>query len=85
MGQLHIFIDFESIRIRIGNLTMTNHPIYLQGYEFLATGTGVEPTPKSERWHKVTTDVAVGQIWQIEFAAEEEGNWAFHCYKSHHT
>jgi hypothetical protein len=32
----------------------------------------------------VTTDVAVGQMRQIEFA-DEEGDWAFHCHKSHHT
>jgi FtsP/CotA-like multicopper oxidase with cupredoxin domain len=33
----------------------------------------------------VTTDVAVGQMRQIEFVADEEGDWAFHCHKSHHT
>jgi hypothetical protein len=29
--------------------------------------------------------VAVGQMRQIEFVADEEGDWAFHCHKSHHT
>jgi hypothetical protein len=33
----------------------------------------------------VTTDVAVGQMRQIEFIADEEGDWALHCHKSHHT
>jgi manganese oxidase len=33
----------------------------------------------------VTTDIAVGQMRQIEFVADEEGDWAFHCHKSHHT
>jgi hypothetical protein len=33
----------------------------------------------------VTTDIAVGQMRQIEFLADEEGDWAFHCHKSHHT
>ena len=33
----------------------------------------------------MTTDVAVGQMRQIEFLADEEGDWAFHCHKSHHT
>jgi hypothetical protein len=33
----------------------------------------------------VTADVAVGQMRQIEFVADEEGDWAFHCHKSHHT
>ena len=75
----------DRVRIRIGNLTMTNHPIHLHGHEFLVTGTDGGPTPKSTRWYEVTTDVAVGQMRQIEFLADEEGDWAFHCHKSHHT
>ena len=43
------------------------------------------PTPKSTRWYEVTTDIAVGQMRQLEFVADEEGDWAFHCHKSHHT
>jgi hypothetical protein len=75
----------DKVRIRVGNLTMTNHPIHLHGHEFLVTGTDGGPTPKSARWFEVTTDIAVGQIRQIEFLADEEGDWAFHCHKSHHT
>jgi manganese oxidase len=75
----------DKVRIRIGNLTMTNHPIHLHGHEFTVTGTDGGPTPKSARWPEVTTDIAVGQMRQIEFVADEEGDWAFHCHKSHHT
>jgi FtsP/CotA-like multicopper oxidase with cupredoxin domain len=75
----------DKVRIRIGNLTMTNHPIHLHGHEFQVTGTDGGPTPKSSRWHEVTTDIAVGQMRQIELVADELGDWAFHCHKSHHT
>jgi FtsP/CotA-like multicopper oxidase with cupredoxin domain len=75
----------DKVRIRIGNLSMTNHPMHLHGHEFLVTGTDGGPTPKSTRWYEVTTDVGVGQMRQIEFVADEEGDWAFHCHKSHHT
>jgi FtsP/CotA-like multicopper oxidase with cupredoxin domain len=75
----------DKVRIRIGNLTMTNHPIHLHGHEFVITGTDGGPTPRSTRWLEVTTDIAVGQMRQIEFLADEEGDWAFHCHKSHHT
>ncbi len=75
----------DKVRIRIGNLTMTSHPIHLHGHEFLVTGTDGGPTPKSTRLFEVTTNVAVGQMRQIEFIANEEGDWAFHCHKSHHT
>jgi manganese oxidase len=75
----------DKVRIRIGNLTMTNHPIHLHGHEFLITGTDGGATPKSSRWPEVTTDIAVGQMRQIEFVADEPGDWSFHCHKSHHT
>jgi hypothetical protein len=75
----------DKVRIRFGNLTMTNHPIHIHGHEFTVTGTDGGPTPKTGRWPEVTTDVAVGQMRQIEFVADEEGDWAFHCHKSHHT
>ena len=75
----------DKVRIRVGNLTMTNHPIHLHGHEFLVTGTDGGPTPKSARQYEVTADVAVGQMRQLDFLADEEGDWAFHCHKSHHT
>jgi manganese oxidase len=75
----------DRVRIRVGNLTMTNHPIHLHGHEFEVTGTDGGPVPKSARWPEVTTDVAVGQMRQIEFLADEPGDWALHCHKSHHT
>ncbi len=75
----------DRVRVRIGNLTMTNHPIHLHGHEFEVTGTDGGPTSPGSRWPEVTTDIAVGQMRQIEFLADEEGDWAFHCHKSHHT
>ena len=75
----------DRVRIRIGNLTMTNHPIHLHGHEFVVTGTDGGWTPPGSRWPEVTTDIAVGQMRAIEFDASDEGDWAFHCHKSHHT
>ena len=75
----------DRVRIRFGNLTMTNHPIHIHGHEFEVTGTDGGPTRPESRWPEVTTDVAVGQMRQIEFIADEEGDWAMHCHKSHHT
>ena len=75
----------DRVRMRIGNLTMTNHPIHVHGHEFEVTGTDGGPVPKTARWPEVTTDIGVGQMRQIEFIADEEGDWALHCHKSHHT
>jgi manganese oxidase len=75
----------DKVRIRIGNLSMTNHPMHLHGHEFVVTGTDGGPTPKSSRQYEVTADIAVGQMRQLEFVADAEGDWPFHCHKSHHT
>ena len=75
----------DRVRVRVGNLTMTNHPVHIHGIEFEVTGTDGGPVPKSARWPEVTTDVAVGQMRQLEFIADEPGDWAMHCHKSHHT
>jgi FtsP/CotA-like multicopper oxidase with cupredoxin domain len=75
----------DRVRLRVGNLTMTNHPIHLHGHEFQVTGTDGGPTPRSTRRYEVTEDVAVGQMKQLDFIADEEGDWAVHCHKSHHT
>jgi manganese oxidase len=74
----------DRVRVRIGNLTMTNHPIHMHGPHFEVTGTDGGWVPKSARWPEVTTDIAVGQMRAIEFDAIE-GDWAIHCHKSHHT
>ena len=75
----------DRVRVRVGNLTMTNHPIHLHGHDFEVTGTDGGWVPESARWPEVTIDVPVGAMRAIEFVADEPGDWAFHCHKSHHT
>ena len=74
----------ERVRVRIGNLSMWNHPIHMHGVQFLVTGSDGGRWPKSA-WRTETTEiVGVGQTRDIEFIAEP-GDWAFHCHMSHHT
>lgn len=74
----------DRVRVRVGNLTMTNHPIHMHGPHFTVTGTDGGWIPPAARWPEVTTDVAVGQMRAFEFDAIA-GDWAIHCHKSHHT
>nr|WP_145547871.1 copper oxidase [Variovorax boronicumulans] len=74
----------DRVRVRVGNLTMTNHPIHMHGPHFVVTGTDGGWVPPSARWPEVTTDIAVGQMRAFEFDAIA-GDWAIHCHKSHHT
>lgn len=69
----------DRVRIRCGNLSMTNHPIHLHGHEFEVSGTDGGWIPPTARWPEIPMDVAIGQMRAIEFDATEQGDWAFHC------
>ena len=75
----------DRVRVRMANLTMTNHPIHLHGYRFSVTCTDGGWVPESAQWPEVTIDVPVGAIRAFEVVAENPGDWALHCHKSHHT
>jgi len=74
----------ERVRIRIGNLSMWNHPMHLHGHQYWVTGSDGGRWPRSI-WRPESTEiVGVGQTRDIEFIANP-GDWAFHCHMSHHT
>lgn len=75
----------ERLRIRIGNLSMWNHPIHLHSNPFWVTGSDAGRWPKSQWRREVTEIIGVGQMRDIEFVATEPGDWALHCHMSHHT
>jgi FtsP/CotA-like multicopper oxidase with cupredoxin domain len=75
----------DRVRVRIGNLTMTNHPIHLHGHHFSVTGTDGGWVQESARWPETSVDVPVGAMRAVEFVADAPGDWALHCHKSHHT
>jgi FtsP/CotA-like multicopper oxidase with cupredoxin domain len=75
----------DRVRVRVGNLTMTNHPIHMHGYHFAVTCTDGGWVPESARWPETSIDLPVGAIRAYEFVADEPGDWALHCHKSHHT
>jgi FtsP/CotA-like multicopper oxidase with cupredoxin domain len=75
----------DRVRLRMGNLTMTNHPIHLHGHHFAVTCTDGGWVPESAQWSETTIDVPVGAMRAAEFVADAPGDWAFHCHKSHHT
>jgi FtsP/CotA-like multicopper oxidase with cupredoxin domain len=75
----------DRVRVRMGNLSMTAHPIHMHGYHFSVTCTDGGWVPESARWPETTIDVPVGAMRAFEFTADVPGDWAFHCHKSHHT
>ena len=75
----------ERVRFRIGNLSMYNHPIHLHGHRFWVTGSDGGRWPRSAWRPEVTEIIGVGQVRDIEFVADNPGDWALHCHMSHHT
>ena len=75
----------DRVRVTFGNLSMDSHPIHLHGYAFEEVATDGGPVPRSARSPETTVNVPVGATRTVEFVATEEGDWAFHCHKSHHT
>ena len=75
----------DRVRIRMGNLTMTNHPIHLHGHHFSVSCTDGGWVPESAQRPETTIDVPVGTIRAFDLLANNPGDWAFHCHKTHHA
>ncbi len=75
----------QRVRIRIANVSMDSHPIHLHGHYFKVTATDGGPIPLSAQWPETTVNVPPGTTRDIEFVADNPGDWALHCHKSHHT
>ena len=75
----------DRVRIRVANMSMHDHPIHIHGYTYTVTETEGGQVPKTAQFPEATVNVAVGAIRVMEFVADEPGDWALHCHKSHHT
>ena len=72
------------VRIRFVNLGMDHHPIHVHGHTFSVTGTEggrIQPTG----WTPGNTVlVGVAQARDVEFVANNPGDWMVHCHLPHH-
>jgi hypothetical protein len=64
---------------------MHNHPIHLHGHRFVVTGSDGGRWPRSLWRPEVTEIIGVGQTRDLEFVADNPGDWALHCHMAHHT
>ncbi|MGE0788843.1 MAG: multicopper oxidase family protein [Sandaracinaceae bacterium] len=75
----------ERVRIRFGNLgPMDHHPIHLHGYAWKIVATDGGEIAPSAQWPETTVLVPVGSTRDVEFVANEPGDWAMHCHMTHH-
>ncbi len=69
----------EVVRITLNNTTMMNHPMHLHGHFFRVLNGQGEYAPL-----KHTVDVPPMSRVTIEFEANEEKDWFFHCHVLYH-
>ena len=74
----------DRVRIRMVNLGMDHHPIHLHGHTFFVTGSEGGRQPKSTWAPGNTVLVGVAQARDIEFVANNPGDWMLHCHLPHH-
>lgn len=69
----------ERVRMILINRTMMHHPMHLHGHFFRVLNGQGDRSPL-----KHTVDVAPMATTVIEFAADEFGDWFFHCHLLYH-
>jgi FtsP/CotA-like multicopper oxidase with cupredoxin domain len=72
------------VRIRLANIGMDHHPIHLHGHTFYVTGTEAGRQPETLWGPANTVLVGVAQARDIEFVANNPGDWMIHCHLPHH-
>ncbi|PYV79144.1 MAG: copper oxidase [Acidobacteria bacterium] len=73
----------DRVRIRMINLGMDHHPIHLHGHTFVVTGSEGGRQPKTTWAPGNTVLVGVAQARDIEFVANNPGDWMLHCHLPH--
>jgi hypothetical protein len=74
----------DRVRIRMINLGMDHHPIHLHGHTFYTTGTEGGRIPEVAWIPGNTVLVGVAQSRDVEFVANNPGDWMLHCHLPHH-
>lgn len=75
----------ERVRLRFINFsTLHQHPMHLHGHTFWITGTEAGRIPESAWIPSNNVVVGVAQSRDVEFIANNPGDWVLHCHMFHH-
>ncbi|HKS71646.1 MAG TPA: copper oxidase [Terriglobales bacterium] len=74
----------DRVRLRFINLGMDHHPVHLHGHTFVITGTEGGRQPQTTWGPKNTVLVGVAEAYDVEFVANNPGDWMVHCHLPHH-
>ena len=68
----------ERVRLKLFNMSMEDHPMHLHGHTFQVVGIGGRPVDGPL---KDTITVRHMEQVEIEFVANNPGDWLFHCHR----
>ena len=74
----------EVLRVELENTTMMHHPLHLHGHFFRVLGPDAARIDDAHAPLKHTVDVAPMRTTTIEFLADAEQDWLFHCHVLYH-
>ncbi len=73
------------VRIRMVNMSVIDHhPMHLHGHTFWVTGTEAGRIPESAWLPGNNVLIGVAQAREVEFIANNPGDWILHCHMFHH-
>lgn len=75
----------DRVRVRLYDASNQNHAMHLHGHDFEIVSRNGHPVSEPARNRQQTQNIAPGEFFEIEWTADEPGNWAFHCHMPHHT
>lgn len=73
----------ELVRLRLVNISNGIHPMHLHGHDFRIIAKDGHPLPIPQIANTITLNP--GEIYDIDFIADNPGEWVFHCHELHHV
>ncbi|MED4779377.1 multicopper oxidase family protein [Brevibacillus choshinensis] len=73
----------EVVHVRLANISNGIHPMHLHGHDFRIIAKDGHPLTNPSIVNTVT--VNPGETYDIDFIADNPGEWVFHCHELHHT
>jgi FtsP/CotA-like multicopper oxidase with cupredoxin domain len=73
----------DRVKVRIASRSIVNHPFHLHGHRVRVLSRNGEPATGSPWWTD-TLNVGSGELYEIEFLADNPGIWMDHCHNFQH-
>jgi FtsP/CotA-like multicopper oxidase with cupredoxin domain len=75
--------DGDRVKVKISNRSLIDHPIHLHGHRVRVLTRNGEAATGSPWWAD-TLNVAPGEVFEVEFTADNPGIWMDHCHNFRH-